>query len=60
MSLVADTGGLYALYDASDEYHEAVRALIKTESGPVIVPTAILGERDHLLREFLGIDAELD
>ncbi|MGI9304109.1 MAG: PIN domain-containing protein [Gammaproteobacteria bacterium] len=26
----------------------------------MIIPTAILGELDYLLREFLGIDAELD
>lgn len=30
------------------------------ERGPIIVPTAILGELDCLLREFLGVDAELD
>jgi hypothetical protein len=52
MSLVADTGGLYALY--------AVRGVILKEPGPIIVPSAILGELDYLLREFLGVDAELD
>jgi hypothetical protein len=60
MSLVADTGGLYALYDADDAHHVAVRGIIRKEPGPIIVPSAILGELDYLLREFLGVDAELD
>ena len=60
MTLVADTGGLYALFDADDTYHEAVRQVIEQERGPLIVPTVILAELDYLLREFLGVDAELD
>jgi predicted nucleic acid-binding protein len=60
MSLVADTGGLYALYDADDAHHAAVRRIVQKETGPIIVPSAILGELDYLLREFLGTDAELD
>ena len=34
--------------------------MLEAERGPIIVPTAILAEVDYLLREFLGIDAELD
>lgn len=60
MGLVADTGGLYALYDADDAHHGPVRELLEKEVGPIIVPSAVLGELDYLLREFLGIDAELD
>ena len=60
MSFVADSGGLYALYDSSDTHHKAVRSIVQNETGPIIVPTAILGELDYLLREFLGVDAELD
>ncbi|HSF19289.1 MAG TPA: PIN domain-containing protein [Vicinamibacteria bacterium] len=60
MSLVADTGGLYALYDADDAHHAAIREIIQKEPGPIIVPSAVLGELDYLLREFLGVDAELD
>jgi predicted nucleic acid-binding protein len=59
MTLIADTGGLYALYDADDTNHKAVRWIIEQERSPLIVPMAILGELDYLLREFLGIDAEL-
>ncbi len=60
MSFVADSGGLYALYDSDDAHHTAVRSIVQSEAGPIIVPTAILGELDYLLREFLGADAELD
>ena len=60
MSLIADTGGLYALYDADDAHHAAVRDIVDEERGPIIVPSAVLGELDYLLREFLGIDAEID
>ena len=60
MTLIADSGALYALYDADDSYHAAVRQVLETEPGPIIIPTAILAEVDYLLREFLGIDAELD
>ena len=59
MTLIADTGGLYALYDADDKHHNAVCRVIEQERGPLIVPMAILGELDYLLREFLSIDAEL-
>jgi uncharacterized protein len=60
LTLVADTGAIYSLYDASDVHHEAVTAALDRETGPTVVPMAILGELDYLLREFLGVDAELD
>lgn len=60
MTTVADTGALYALYDAHDAHHFAVVDALKAEAGPIILPMAALGELDYLLREFLGVDAELD
>ncbi len=60
MTLVADSGALYALYDADDAHHGKVRKVIDRERGAIIVPTVILAELDYLLREFLGVDAELD
>jgi predicted nucleic acid-binding protein len=59
MTLIADSGALYALYDADDHHHLKVRAVLERYAGPIIIPTAILAELDYLLREFLGIDAEL-
>jgi uncharacterized protein len=60
MALVADTGALYALYDADDLHHAAVRQVVEGERGPIILPVVILAELDYLLREFLGVEAELD
>ncbi len=60
MTLIADSGALYALYDAKDSHHAAVRKAFERHPGPLIVPSAILSEIDYLLREFLGVDAELD
>lgn len=59
MSAIADTGALYALFDKSDQDHQPVRDALDHVSGSILVPTAILGELDYLLREWLGVDAEL-
>jgi predicted nucleic acid-binding protein len=60
MIAIADTGALYALYDADDANHAAVLAAIKKHKPALIIPVVILAELDYLLREFLGIEAELD
>jgi predicted nucleic acid-binding protein len=60
MTLIADSGALYALYDADDQHHLRVRSVLEAYRGPIAVPTAILAELDYLLREFLSIEAELD
>lgn len=60
MALICDTGGIYALYDADDAHHLAVRAAVEAESGPLFLPTVLLAELDYLLTTRLGIAAELD
>ncbi len=60
MSLIADTGALYAIYDTDDACHISVRQVLEKERGAVIIPAAILAELDYLLREFLGIEVEMD
>lgn len=60
MALIADSGGLYALYDADDAHHAGVRKVIERERGPVIIPVPVLTELDYLLRVHLGVEAELD
>jgi predicted nucleic acid-binding protein len=59
MPAVVDSGAIYALYDADDAHHARVRAAVEREPGPLIAPSALLAEADYLLRELLGIDAEL-
>ncbi len=59
VALIADSGGLYALYDSRDRNHRAVRQVVSAEAGPIILPVAILAELDYLLRVKLGIAAEV-
>ncbi len=59
MSLIADSGAIYPLYDADDAYHHLVKEVIENETGIIFIPVVILAELDYLLREFLGTDAEL-
>jgi hypothetical protein len=60
MSLVADTGALYALYDADDDQHDAVRAILEAHAGPIVVPLPVLAELDYFLTRYLGVRAALD
>jgi len=60
MTLIADSGAVYALYDLDDAHHLAVRQVFETEPGAIILPVVLLAELDYLLEEYLGVDAELD
>jgi hypothetical protein len=60
MALIADSGGIYGLYYASEKKHKAIRAAFEAEPGLVIIPMPVLSEIDYLLRRKLGIRAELD
>jgi predicted nucleic acid-binding protein len=59
MALIADSGGVYGLYDAKDRNHAALEAAFDRERGPVVVSAAILGEIDYLLRARLSAPAAL-
>lgn len=58
MTIVLDTGVLYAYYDADDRWHEPSRDLLAAESGGLVVPSPILPELDHLLGRRLGPEAQ--
>jgi len=60
MALIADSGGVYGLYDASEKKHKAIRAAFDAEPGLAIIPIPVLSEIDYLLRNRLGIRAEID
>ena len=60
MALIADSGGIYGQYDASERKHKAIRAAFETERGVVIIPMPVLSEIDYLLWKKFGIQAELD
>jgi len=55
MALIADSGAIYALYDARDRHHRAVAQAVDRESGPILIPVAILAEMGYLLRVRLQI-----
>lgn len=58
MTVVADTGALYALVDRSDRWHAEVVAWWATRSSPVVVPVSVLPELCYLLQARLGVRAE--
>jgi uncharacterized protein len=60
VTLVADTGGLYALYDAGDRHHAAVVEVVRSYHGPIVVPLPVVAELDYFLSRYLGSGAALD
>ena len=49
MSLLLDTGALYAYYDRSDRWHTKMLAVIRKEARGLIVPAPVIPEVDYLL-----------
>ena len=56
--IVVDTGVLYALVDASDDWHARVLAWWRTASGPIVVPVTIVPEITYLLHQRISPAAE--
>ena len=54
MSLLLDTGIVYAYYDRSDAWHARARTLMQSESRALILPAPVIPEVDHLLGARLG------
>lgn len=54
MSVLLDTGIIYAYYDRSDRWHERARKLILAEPRGLILPAPVIPEVDHLLGVRLG------
>ena len=50
MALIADSGGIYALYDRRDAAHAKVRAAVEREKDKIIIPSVVLTEIDYMLR----------
>ena len=57
MTVLLDTGILYAYYDADDRWHRAALELMTAEAGSLVLPSPILPEADHLLGRRLGREA---
>ncbi len=58
MPLLLDTGALYALADAGDAWHEAVRDFLADSREALLVPVTVLPEVTYLLHDRLGTEVE--
>lgn len=58
MTVVADTGALYALVDASDAWHSRVVAWWERHGADVVIPSVTLAEVTYLLQTRIGPAAE--
>jgi len=54
MSVLLDTGIVYAYYDRSDQWHARARSLILAQQRGLILPAPVIPEIDHLLGVRLG------
>jgi predicted nucleic acid-binding protein len=54
VSVLLDTGVLYAYYDRDDAWHRRAAALVRSEAGELLVPALVIPEVDHLLGQRLG------
>jgi predicted nucleic acid-binding protein len=58
VTIVADTGPLYALVDTDDLWHERVVTWWRANRQPIAIPTCVLPEVCYLLHTRIGPDAE--
>jgi predicted nucleic acid-binding protein len=54
MSVLLDTGIVYAYYDRSDAWHERARELIENEQRGLLLPAPVIPEADWLIGQRLG------
>jgi uncharacterized protein len=58
MPLLLDTGAVYALADADDNWHAPIRDFLQAERRVLIIPVTVIPEAAYLIRSRLGIHAE--
>ena len=58
MSVLLDTGIVYAYYDRSDAWHARARRLIEHEQRGVLLPSPVIPEVDWLLGQRIGAAAQ--
>jgi uncharacterized protein len=57
--ILCDTSGLLAAYDQQEPSGPAVRELLDTETGTLVVSPFVLAELDYMLLSKAGVQAEL-
>jgi uncharacterized protein len=60
VTLIADTGALYAAFDRADAHHREIANFLRTTSHKPIVSPLVLAELDHLLLVRLGEEARAE
>ncbi len=58
MTIIANTGALYALIDSDDDWHERVAGWWKGNRDPIVIPVAVLPEVCYLLHTRISREAE--
>ena len=58
MPLLLDTGALYALADADDDWHIPIRDFLRAERQSLLVPVTVIPEVAYLMRKRLGTAVE--
>ena len=56
--IVCDTSGLYAIFNRRQPEHEAARASVERDGGPLLLPPLVLAELDYFVLVRLGARAE--
>ncbi len=59
VTVVADTGPVFALIDASDTWHSRVKAWWRLNGDRVVIPATVLPEVTYLLQTRISVTAEL-
>lgn len=59
MTLIVDTGPLFAYLDADDRHHTASVDLLTTHPGPLLAPQLVVAEVTYLTAKKLGPTAEI-
>jgi len=58
LTVLADTGALYALVNRSDAWHERVRTWWEANREPILVPVTVIPEAAYLIATRLGTAKE--
>ncbi|MEO8193779.1 MAG: PIN domain-containing protein [Gemmatimonadales bacterium] len=58
MTVIADTGPIYALIDSSDSWHDRVLTWWRANREHIVVPVCVLPEVCYLLQSRISMDAE--
>ncbi len=56
--IIADTSGLYAIFNRRQPEHQATRAAVERDGGPLLLSPLVLAELDYFILARLGPQAE--